>query len=168
LLTLYYNTSLNWTRGYFWERVQPGSVIAIDGKTVRGSATGAQRSIYLVSAWSDELGLVLGQIKTKEKSNEITAIPQLLSVLDIFGCIIAIDAISCQKRIASDITRGKRNYVFSLKENHPEVHAEIKELFDEKSLGEPEYVETTKDHRCIEKRKAWLSKDISWFEGNED
>ncbi|MDR2923046.1 MAG: ISAs1 family transposase [Treponema sp.] len=165
--TKFEESFLNWTRGYFQERVQPGSVIAIDGKTVRGSATDTQRGVHLVSAWSDELGLVLGQVKTKEKSNEITAIPQLLSVLDMSGCIITIDAMGCQKQIAADIIRGKGDYVLSLKENHPEAHAEVKELFDEKSLGEPEYTEITKDHGRIEKREAWLNKDVSWFEGKE-
>jgi len=88
--------------------------------------------------------LVLGQVKTSEKSNEITAIPQLLSALDMAGCVITIDAVGCQKRIANDITRGKGDYVLSLKENHPEVYAEVKEVFAENSLGEAEYTEITK------------------------
>ena len=82
----------NWTQGYFRERVRPGSVIAIDGKTIRGSATETGKGIHLVSAWANELGLVLGQVKTAEKSNEITAIPELLAALDVKGCIITIDA----------------------------------------------------------------------------
>jgi predicted transposase YbfD/YdcC len=166
--TKFEESFLNWTSGYFQKRVQPGSVIAIDGKTVRGSATDTQRGIHLVSAWSDELGLVLGQVKTKEKSNEITAIPQLLSALDMSGCIITIDAMGCQKQIAADIILRKGDYVLSLKENHPEVYAEVKELFNEKGLGEPEYTEVTKGHGRIEKREAWLYKDISWFEGKEE
>jgi predicted transposase YbfD/YdcC len=158
---------LSWTGGYFRERVQPGSVIAIDGKTVRGSARETERGIHLVSAWADELGLVLGQVKTSEKSNEITAIPQLLSAVDVSGCVITIDAMGCQKQIASNIIGGKGDYVLALKENHPEVYTEVKELFPEKGLGQAEYAETNKDHGRFEKREAWLYKDLSWFEGRE-
>jgi predicted transposase YbfD/YdcC len=78
---------LSWTRGYVRERAGAGSVIAIDGKTVRGSADGERKGGHLVSAWAEELSLVLGQVQTAEKSNEITAIPQLLAVLDIAGCM---------------------------------------------------------------------------------
>ena len=119
---------LNWTQGYFREQVEPGSVIDIDGKTVRGSATDTEKGIHLVSAWAETLGLVLAQVKTQEKSNEITAIPQLLAALDITGCIVTIDAMGCQKQIATDIIRGKGDYVLSLKENHPETYREVKEL----------------------------------------
>jgi predicted transposase YbfD/YdcC len=159
---------LNWTHGYFRERARPGSVIAIDGKTVRGSATETGKAIHLVSAWANELGLVLGQVKTSEKSNEITAIPQLLAALDLAGCIITIDAMGCQKQIAGDIIGGKGDYVLSLKENHPETYAEVAALFPENKLGEAEYSEVTKDHGRIEKREAWLWKDISWFAGLKD
>ena len=76
---------LDWTSGYFRERVQPGYGIAIDGKTARGSATDTEKGIHLVSAWANELSIALGQVKTAEKSNEITAIPQLLSALDVAG-----------------------------------------------------------------------------------
>ena len=159
---------LNWTQGYFRERAQSGSVIAIDGKTVRGSSTDTERGIHLVSAWADELRLVLGQVKTAEKSNEITAIPELLAALDITGCVVTIDAMGCQKQIAADITKGEGDYVLSLKENHPEVYAEAAALFPEQELGEAEYTEVTKDHGRIEKREAWLNKDISWFAGLKD
>jgi predicted transposase YbfD/YdcC len=159
---------LAWTRGYFRERVEPGSVIAIDGKTVRGSATETTRGIHLVSAWADSLGLVLGQVQTAEKSNEITAIPQLLAALDVAGCVVTIDAMGCQKHIAGDITRGKGDYVLALKENHPEVYGEVTALFPETELGEAEYTETTKDHGRIERREAWLYQDIGWFAGNKD
>ena len=159
---------LDWTHGYFRERVQPGSVIAFDGKTVRGSATETEKGIHLVSAWADQLGLVLGQEKTSEKSNEITAIPRLLAALDVSGCVVTIDAMGCQKKIAGDIIRGKGDYVLALKENHPEVYAEVTALFPEEELGEAEYAEITKDHGRIEKREAWLCKDVTWFEGKED
>ena len=159
---------LTWTRGYFKERVRPGSNIGIDGKSICGSASETRKAIHLVSAWANELGLVLGQVKTAEKSNEITAIPELLAALDVAGCIVTIDAMGCQKRIAEDIIQGNGDYVLSLKENHPEVYGEVTELFPEHSLGEPEYAEITKDHGRIEKREAWLNKDISWFSGLKD
>jgi len=159
---------LTWTRGYFRKLAKPGSVIGVDGKTARGSATGSERGIHLVSAWADTLGLVLAQVKTQEKSNEITAIPQLLSVLDLAGCIVTIDAMGCQKQIAADIIQREGDYVLALKENHPEVYNEVEELFPEKELGEAEYIEVTKDHGRIEKREAWLNTDISWFEGREE
>jgi hypothetical protein len=98
---------LSWTQGYFRERAGAGSVIAIDGKTIRGSTDGERNGVHLVSAWAEELSLVLGQVQTAEKSNEITAIPQLLAVLDIAGCIVTIDAMGCQKRIAADITKKR-------------------------------------------------------------
>ncbi|MDR2177143.1 MAG: ISAs1 family transposase, partial [Treponema sp.] len=119
---------LSWTRGYFRERAGAGSVIAIDGKTVRGSESGERKAIHIVSAWADEMGLVLGQVQTEEKSNEITAIPALLGALDISGCIVTIDAMGCQKAIAADIVAKHGGYTLALKENHPEVYAEAREL----------------------------------------
>ena len=103
---------LDWTRGYFRQRLEPGSVIAIDGKTVRGSATETDKGIHLVSAWANKLGLVLSQVKTHEKSNEITAIPELLSVLDVSGCVVTIDASDfsprgARNRLPVTLPRGK-------------------------------------------------------------
>ena len=159
---------LNWTQGYFRERVHPGTNIAIDGKNIRGSATETERGVHLVSAWANELGLVLGQVKTAEKSNEITAIPELLAALDITGCVITIDAMGCRKQTAGDITRKKGGYVLALKENHPETYAEAAALFPENELGAAEYTDITKDHGRIEKREAWLYNDLSWFADLKD
>jgi predicted transposase YbfD/YdcC len=159
---------LSWTRGYFREKVSAGSVIAIDGKTVRGSESEERKAIHIVSAWADEVGLVLGQVQTEEKSNEITAIPALLGALDISGCIVTIDAMGCQKAIAADIVAQKGGYTLALKDNHPEVYAEARELFetiDEPSCSFPSNTEVTKDHGRIEKREAWLCTDLSWFAG---
>jgi predicted transposase YbfD/YdcC len=158
----------NWTRGYFKELVQPGSVIAIDGKTVRGSNSETGKAVHLVSAWANGLGLVLGQVKTAEKSNEIAAIPELLAALDVTGCVVTIDAIGCQKQTAKDIIQGKGGYVLSLKENHPETYAEVSALFPENELGEAGYTEIAKDHGRIEKREAWIWDDVSWFAGLKD
>jgi predicted transposase YbfD/YdcC len=121
---------LSWTRGYFKERASAGSVVAIDGKTARGSASEERKAIPIVSAWADELGLVLGQAQTEEQSNEITAMPALLEALDVSGCIVTIDAMGCQKTIAQSIVAKHGGYALALKENHPEAYAEARELFE--------------------------------------
>jgi predicted transposase YbfD/YdcC len=156
----------SWTQSYFKERMSPGSIITLDGKTVRGSVSEEGKAIHIVSAWADELGLALGQIQTAEKSNEITAIPVLLEALDISGCIVTIDAMGCQKTIAPNIVAKHGGYTLALKENHPEVYAEVRELFegiDEPSCAFSQYTEVTKGHGRIEKREAWLCTDLSWF-----
>ena len=107
-------------------------------------------------------------MKTAGKSNEITAIPQLLAALDVAGCIVTIDALGCQKQIAADIKQGKGDYVLALKENHPKTYAAVAALFPKDNLPEAEYTEITKDNGRIEKREAWLYKEVSWFSGKED
>ena len=95
-------------------------IIAIDGKCLRRSIDKASNkaAIYMVSAWSRQNSLVLGQVKVDDKSNEITAIPELLTRLDIAGAVITIDAMGCQKKIAEQIVQQKGDYVLSLKGNH--------------------------------------------------
>ncbi|MDR1627058.1 MAG: ISAs1 family transposase, partial [Spirochaetia bacterium] len=103
-----------------------------------------------------------------EKSNEITAIPVLLEALDISGCIVTTDAMGCQKAIAADIVAKDGGYTLALKENHPEVYEEARELFegiDEPGCSFPRHTEATKGHGRIEKREAWLCTDLSWFAG---
>ncbi|MEH2098590.1 MAG: ISAs1 family transposase, partial [Nostoc sp.] len=106
-------------------------VVAIDGKTHRGSydRESQLKALHTVSAWSSEHRLVLGQTKVTDKSNEITAIPALLEILDISGCIITIDAIGTQKSIAQKIIAANADYVLSLKENHPTLHQQVKDWF---------------------------------------
>jgi predicted transposase YbfD/YdcC len=125
----------SWTHGYCTERMSAGSVIAIDGKTVRGSAREERKAIHIVSAWAAELGLALGQVQTEEQSNEIMAIPALLGALDISGCIVTIDARGHQKAIAQDIVAQQGGYTRALNETHPEVYAEAPELFE--GIGKP-------------------------------
>jgi predicted transposase YbfD/YdcC len=108
-----------------------GRIIAIDGKTVRGSfdkATG-KAALHLVSAWATENRLVLGQVATDAKSNEITAIPQLLRLLDLKGATVTIDAMGCQKEIAAQIIAQEADYVLPIKDNHPKLHAAVQECF---------------------------------------
>jgi predicted transposase YbfD/YdcC len=113
--------------------ITEGQVIAIDGKTLRRShdKTLGKGAIVMVSAWATADHLVLGQVKVDEKSNEITAIPELLRALDISGCIITTDAMGCQKEIASLIVEEEGDYALALKENHGQLYEDVKLLFDD-------------------------------------
>lgn len=105
--------------------------IAIDGKTLRRSfdRASAKNALHLVSAWSVENQLSLGQVAVDEKSNEITAIPELLQLLELRGAIVTIDAMGCQKEIAQQIVDGGGDYVLAVKENHPKLHAALADHF---------------------------------------
>jgi predicted transposase YbfD/YdcC len=107
--------------------------IAIDGKTMRRShdRAGGLGPLHLVSAWASEQGIALGQIATEEKSNEITAIPELIDQIDIQGAVVTIDAMGCQKEIAKKIKGGGGDYVLAVKDNQPKLHQAIQEFFVE-------------------------------------
>lgn len=145
-------------------------LIAIDGKTLRKShdrQTG-KSAIHLVSAWASENQLVLGQLKTEEKSNEITAIPELLKGLAIEGCIISIDAMGCQKSIARQIREQGADYVFSLKGNPGTLHEDVK-LYLDTEIAKPENQLTYSEsvdagHDRIEIRRCWVSTEVDWLE----
>jgi predicted transposase YbfD/YdcC len=143
--------------------------IAIDGKTVRHSYGNETPPIHMVSAWALENRMVLGQVKTYEKSNEITAIPELLQVLALEGCIVTIDAMGCQKTIAGKIIDKGADYVLGLKKNQGNLHADV-ELFFQDCLesrfqGVPyDYCETIDgDHGRIETRRYWATSDVEWL-----
>jgi predicted transposase YbfD/YdcC len=110
----------------------PLKPIAIDGKTQRGSArrTVGQSPLHMVSAWSVENHLTLGQVATAAKSNEITAIPELLKLLDLEGAVVTIDAMGCQKDIAAGIVQEEGEYVLAVKENQPHLYEDIQQAFD--------------------------------------
>lgn len=122
---------MNWITAV--SEITEGQVIAIDGKTLRRShdKTLGKGAIVMVSAWATADHLVLGQVKVDEKSNEITAIPELLRALDISGCIITTDAMGCQKEIASLIVEEEGDYALALKENHGQLYEDVKLLFDD-------------------------------------
>jgi predicted transposase YbfD/YdcC len=105
--------------------------VPIDGKTLRGSrgARDREKPLHLVSAWATQQGMMLGQVAVDEKSNEITAIPRLLAMLELRGAIISIDAMGCQKEIAKQIVKGGGDYVLSVKDNQPALHQAIAEFF---------------------------------------
>jgi predicted transposase YbfD/YdcC len=135
--------------------------IAIDGKEARGSYNreAGTKSLHLVSAWSTEAKLVLAQTKVSSKSNEITAIPILLNVLDIEGSIITIDAMGTQKKIADQIHQAKGDYILSLKANHPTLFQDVSTYFNSLQIANtlPLPVEHTTEagHHRIEIRKYW-------------
>ncbi|QFS50644.1 ISAs1 family transposase [Nostoc sphaeroides] len=120
---------LNWMKSI--QKITNGEVIALDGKTLRGSydKSSDQSAIVMVSAWATVNKLVLGQVKVDEKSNEITAIPELLKVLELSGCIVTIDAIGCQKEIVKLITQQDADYVITLKKNQENLYDEVEKLF---------------------------------------
>ncbi len=124
------NCFVSWTQAI--AELLPGEVVAIHGKTARRSydRAGSKGAMHLVSAWATQNTLTLGQVRTAEKSNEITAIPQLLDLLDLHGCIVTIDAMGCQREIAQQITDGGANYVLAVKENQGQLHEGIRDLFE--------------------------------------
>lgn len=149
--------------------VTEGQTVPVDGKTLRRShdKTLGKKALHIVSAWASENRLVLGQVKTDEKSNEITAIPQLLDVLDISGCIVTIDAIGCQKKIAKKIIEQGADYTLSVKENQKGLYDDIAELFDyaqEIDFVDCDYHKTVdKGHGRIEIRERWTISDPEYL-----
>jgi predicted transposase YbfD/YdcC len=117
----------------------PAQVVAIDGKTSRGSAdrSRGQAALHLVSAWAAASGLVLGQAATDAKSNEITAIPHLLRLLALDGCVVTIDALGCQRAIAAQLHAQGADYVLALKGNHPILHATVAAAFADAQAPAP-------------------------------
>jgi predicted transposase YbfD/YdcC len=149
-----------------------GSVVALDGKTLRRSFDRASKksAIHMVSAWSRENRMVLGQIKVDDKSNEITAIPQLLKLLELSGCTVTIDAMGCQKDIAGLIVEKGADYVLALKGNQGTLHDDAKLFLEDARKSEfkgveHQFVETVDgDHGRIEVRRHWIVSDIGWLE----
>jgi len=112
--------------------------VSVDGKTIRGSGNDYHAAYHVVSAWAKEQGLTLGQVCVDEKSNEITAIPQLLDMIDVSGAVVTIDAMGCQKKIASKIISKKADYLLTLKANHKNMYKSAKELFERIDCGDVE------------------------------
>ena len=169
------NCFLRWTQTL--RKAVAGEIVAMDGKALRRAMDKGKGIPYIVSAWSRENRLVLGQLKVSEKSNEITAIPKLLRVLELKGCVVTIDAMGCQKKIAKEILRAKADYVLALKGNHETVHEEVKSFLDDtiqrdadreargqSPVGKLDYYDTTeRGHGRVETRRYWQSEDLGWF-----
>lgn len=145
--------------------------IAIDGKAVRAAAVKGGNIPYIISAYLENYGLSIGQLKVGEKTNEIKEIPKLLKELDITDCVITIDAIGCQKQIAKQIIDQKGHYCLAVKTNQAILYEEIKEYFSYAEKEEAEKLSTyetlEKNHGRIEKRKYWSSSDIGYLTGKE-
>lgn len=166
----------------FWawvESVQEqtkGEIVALDGKALRGTFERPtdKSAIRMVSAWATKNSLVLGQVKTAEKSNEITAIPRLLRLLEIEGCIVTIDAMGCQREMVAQIVEQKADYCISLKGNQGILHQEVREYFAWARAIEFKQIEYSyagsveKDHGRIETRRCWSVGDVEWLNNKEE
>lgn len=140
-----------------------GEVVSIDGKRLCGSGENGKRSIiHLVSAWSGANSLVLAQVKVDDKSNEITAIPTLLEVLEPKGCIVTIDAMGCQREIAESIIDKGADYILAVKDNQAFLHDDIKEAFSESKIF-GSHTALSQGHGRIEKRTCRVISDTDWI-----
>jgi predicted transposase YbfD/YdcC len=141
-----------------------GQLISIDGKTVRGAKShGIKSPVHMVSAWASDSNMVLGQVKVSEKSNEITAIPELLKSLLIKDCVISIDAVGCQEDIAECIIEGKGDYLLAVKNNQQSLYQNIEDSFRFlKAAGYDETIDA--DHGRIETRKCTIITDLAHIE----
>ncbi len=168
---------LGWTQSL--RTALAGEIVAIDGKALRRALKKGQSTPYIVNAWARQNGLVLGQLKVADKSNEITAVPELLRALELAGCIVTVDAMGCQKKIAREIVESDADYVLALKGNQETVHEEVKSYLDDalarkahllpprspaEVVPELDYLETLeKDHGRLEIRRYWQSDCLDWF-----
>ena len=152
-----------------------GKQIALDGKVLRRSfQKGWEKDpLHIVSAWCVEENLVLGQVAVDQKSNEITAVPKVLEMLDIKGATITVDALNTQKTIAQQIIKGGGDYLMAVKDNHPDLHDSIRRHLDEMILEKFDGVEhvyhesVDGGHGRIDTRRVWATQQIDWLGGRE-
>jgi predicted transposase YbfD/YdcC len=159
---------VNWIQAV--EKVTAGQIVAIDGKTLRRSHDRSlgQEALHMVSAWASESGLVLGQMKVDDKSNEIPAVPELLKMLEVKGCIVTLDALHCQTQTVEAILDKQADYVLPVKENQPRLLEALQGLFDD--AEEMHWVKcdsfrtVNKGHGRIESRECWTTSDPEYLE----
>jgi len=164
---------LNWIKAV--KEICKEEIVALDGKTLRRSydKNSEKAEIHMVSAWASKNRMILGQIKTNEKSDEITAIPELLRVPELEGCIVTIDAMGGQKDIVKEIRNKNADYVIALKGNQGKLHHDVKLFFEDakesdfKDIRHSFYETTDGDHGRIEIRRYWTVSDIDWIAGKE-
>jgi predicted transposase YbfD/YdcC len=155
-------------------RLTKSETVSIDGKTIRASRDSKKKALHIVSAWANDSHMVLGQVKTNEKSNEITAIPTLLDLLEVKGCIVTIDAMGCQKEIAKKVVEKEADYIFGLKGNQSTLHEDVKFYFEDYLKNQDNYLEINgketleKGHGRIETRQYYLSSEIDWVAQKAD
>ena len=161
---------VNWARSI--SEMPENEIVSIDGKTLRGSRNEDNSVIHMISAWANKSGIVLGQMRVDEKSNEIPAVPELLDLIDVENCVITSDAMSCQKKTVEKICEKKCDYVICLKGNQETLHNDAK-LYFESALADPKnyaYTKTKaiseKSHARIETRQYFLSTEIENFSGS--
>ncbi|GHV38663.1 putative transposase YncI [Bacteroidia bacterium] len=157
---------MEWTRSV--ADLCKNEVVSIDGKSMRGTREAGNKSIvHMVSAWAGQNHIVLGQVKASEKSNEITAIPRLLELLALKGCIVTIDAMGCQKEIAAKIIEKEANYLFALKGNQGNLLEEVKDSF--RFLPVHSFDEQTDvGHGRVKTRRCSVISDLSMIESKEE
>jgi predicted transposase YbfD/YdcC len=155
----------NWVDSIF--ESHPGGLISIDGKTIRGAKShGIKSPFHMVSAWASESNIVLGQLRVDEKSNEITAIPELLKSLFIKGSLISIDAMGCQQDIAESIIKGQGDYLLAVKNNQPSLYENMEDSFRFlKTASDDEHIDI--GHGRIETRKCTVITDLAHIEAPE-
>lgn len=157
---------MNWVQSI--AAISNGRVISIDGKRICNGGTGGKKSIiHLVSAWSNVNNMVMGQVKTEEKSNEITAIPLLLEMLVVEGSIVTIDAMGCQTAIAEKIIDSQANYILAVKDNQGHLLDDIKEAFAQ-TLVAPSDTAMGMGHGRMEQRSCKVITDMDWICKAED
>jgi predicted transposase YbfD/YdcC len=154
---------VNFTRDFCELRL--GEVVSIDGKCLRGSKDKSlgKKGIYMVGAWANAAGLLLGQVKVDDKSNEITAIPKLLGLLVLKGCTITIDSMGCQKAIASAIIEKEADYILALKGNQKLLKEQVERSFHCEEV-EASFTTEEKSHGRLETRKCEVISDLKWIE----
>lgn len=141
-----------------------GDIVAFDGKCHRRTSGATQTALHMMNVWSVGNQLVLGQLAVDEKSNEITAMPKLMDVVDLKGCIVTADAMNCQKAIAAKAVKCGADYVLALKGNQGLAYDEIKLFMDNLAEGEKcDFMTQKKSHGRLETRKYWQSTEIEWF-----
>lgn len=163
----------SWVSAY--AQVTEGEVVAIDGKSARRSHDRRSRkgALHLVSAWATSNGVVLGQRKTEAHSNEIEAIPKLLEVLELKGCIVTVDAIGCQQDIAAQLIEQQADYVLAVKANQGRLHEAVREFFDTagaagfRGVQHDYHEEVDKGHGRLEVRRYWVSPVLSTLSAPE-
>ena len=167
--TTFRNAFIEWAN-YLCQSTK-GKLVAIDGKTVRGASRNNDGlgALHLINAWVMENAITLGQYATDVKSNEITAIPELLKLLSLDGAIVSIDAMGCQKTIAKEVRAQGADYLFGLKKNQPSLHNEVLTAFSDATCRAIEQMpggfhETSdKGHGRLETRRTWVLQDVEWL-----
>ena len=161
----------SWVNAEF--HIEEQEIISLDGKTICGSRYDDYKHIHIISAWANKSGIVLGQKRVDEKSNEIPAVPELLDMIEVENCVFTSDAMSCQKKTVEKIIEKNCDYVICLKGNQEKLHENVR-LYFETALADPQFFEfekgkpqIEKGHGRIEKRQYFLSTEIDGFVNHE-